>query len=61
MCDLMIESRPLASFHGITVIISFYYSGYFCDIPFLKAIWKISFDINEYHAFEANFGFIFVV
>ena len=61
LCDLMIENRPLVSFCGVTVIISFHYSRYFCEIPFLRGIWKISFDINGYRAFVANSGFIFSV
>lgn len=60
MCDLMIENRPLASFCGITVIISYYFR-YFCEIPFLRGIWKISFDITEYNAFVAITGFIYAV
>ena len=56
MCDLMIENKPLASFCGIRVIISFYYSRYFCEIPFLRGIWKISFDITGYHALVAITG-----
>lgn len=59
-CDLMIENRPLASFLVITVMISFY-SRYFCKVSFLSDIWKISFDINGYHAFLANADFIFAV
>lgn len=58
-CDLMIENRPLASFFGITVMISFYSSSYFCEIPFLSGIWRLSFDINGYQAFVAKSDFIF--
>lgn len=30
-CDSMTENQPLASFLGITVMISFYSSSYFCE------------------------------